>query len=179
MPKYLLTVLPPLTISQEIIELQKEIEARFGSVHAQKIPPHITVIPPFRCEEDALHRFIVKLIIFLNDRLTINLSVILENFQRFESRTLFVDVARNDALENFCKELKLLFNQQKIIKQRVEKHSFVPHITLANKDIKKREFKTAWENFKNREYRRSFTVERLTVLELVEQNWEVKTVITV
>ena len=87
--------------------------------------------------------------------------------------TLFVDVAKNDEFEMLCKELKILFNQQKIIKQRVEKHYFVPHITIANKDIKKRDFKVAWENFKEREYQREFSLKSLVVLKLIEKQWTV------
>lgn len=96
----------------------------------------------------------------------------LDNFQRFESRTLFVDVAKNEAFEGFCKALKLLFNQQKIIKQRAEKHYFVPHITLANKDITKRDFKKAWEIFKDRVYQRGFTLKEISILELKGGVWK-------
>tara|TARA_R110002111_G_scaffold82660_2_gene130094 strand:- start:213 stop:485 length:273 start_codon:yes stop_codon:yes gene_type:complete len=90
-----------------------------------------------------------------------------------------VDVAKNHSFEAFCKELKLFFNQQKIIKHRVEKHYFIPHITIANKDIKKRDFNTAWEGFKDRRYQRSFKLKRFVVLELVMQQWEIKTEIAV
>lgn len=174
MPKYFFAILPLSAISDEIIGLQKEIEARFGSVHAQKTPPHITVIPPFNCEEEQLSAFIRKLVLFLNDPSLIDIKIELDNFQRFESRALFVDVAKNEAFEKFCKELKLLFNQQKIIKQRVEKHYFIPHITIANKDIKKRDFKTAWDDFKTREYQRSFELKEIAALELKDGVWIVK-----
>ena len=84
-------------------------------------------------------------------------------------------MAKNETFEKLCKELKLLFNQQKIIKQRVEKHFFVPHITLANKDLKKRDFKTVWLDFKDRKYQRHFELNRLSVLELVGEKWKIKT----
>ena len=173
MPKYFLAVLSPLTILEEIIGFQKEIEETFGSIHAQKTPPHITVIPPFDCEEKKLHAFTEKAITFLNDMSIMNIKVELDNFQRFEGRTLFVDVAKNETFEKLCKELKLLFSKQKIIKQRIEKHYFIPHITIANKDIKKRDFKVAWENFKEREYRREFSLKSLVVLKLIEKQWTV------
>ncbi|MFT7084533.1 MAG: 2'-5' RNA ligase [Vicingaceae bacterium] len=178
MPKYFLAVLPPLVLSEEIIGFQKEIENRFGSIHAQKTPPHITVIPPFDCESEKMDNFIEKTTTFLNDISIVDVDIRLENFQRFESRTLFVDVAKNEVFEKLCKELKLLFNLQKIIKQRMEKHYFIPHVTIANKDIKKREFKAAWEDFKEREYQRNFKLKSFAILELVEKKWEVKTEIT-
>ena len=174
MPKYFLAVLPPKSISNEIVDFQKELERKFGCVHAQKAPPHITVVPPFDCSEEKLELFVTNIVGFLNDKSTIDTNIHLDSFQRFESRTLFVDVAKNEKFETFCKDLKTLFNRQRIMKKRVEKHYFVPHITLANKDIKKRDFKTAWTELKNREYQRSFTLTNLNVLELVKDNWFVK-----
>jgi len=177
-PKYFFAVLPTTPIVNEIIAFQKEIETSFGSIHAQKTPPHVTIIPPFNCGEGKLRDLIEKTSLFLNNISIIDLKIYLDNFQRFEGRTLFIDVAKNEPFENLCKELKLLFNQQKIIKQRVEKHFFIPHITIANKDIKKRDFRMAWEDFKKRNYQRGFNLETLTVLELVEEKWMVKTTIT-
>jgi 2'-5' RNA ligase len=171
MPKYFIAILPPISISNEIIEFQKEIELHFGAVHAQKAPPHITAIPPFSCTIEKLEEFKKTLLPFLADKSLDNVIIHLDNFQRFESRTLFIDIAKNEKFEKFCKELKLFFNSQKIIKQRIEKHYFVPHITLANKDIKKRDFKLVWEHFKNREYQRNFSLESLAVLELVDGKW--------
>jgi len=171
MPKYFLALIPPASISNEIIAFQKEIEAQFGAIHAQKAPPHITVIPPFNCEQEKLNSFIIELKGFLMSSHYSDITIALDNFQRFESLTLFVDVAKNEAFEKFCKAVKLLFKQQKIIKQRVEKHYFIPHITIANKDIKKRDFKQAWEVFKERSYRQSFRLSELYVLELKNGTW--------
>jgi len=177
-PKYFFAVLPTTTILNEIIAFQREIEANFGSVHAQKTPPHITIIPPFDCGEEKLWDFTEKTSLFLADKSIIDLKIYLDNFQCFDGRTLFIDVAKNEPFEKLCKELKLLFNQQKITKQRVEKHFFIPHITIANKDIKKRDFRIASEDFKKRNYQRSFDLKTLAVLELVEEKWVVKTTIT-
>ena len=173
MNKYFLAILPPEKIATEIVAFQKEIEDNFGAIHTQKTPPHITIIPPFECAPEKLSELTSMLALFLKGKATDDMIIELNNFQRFESRTLFVDVAKNDEFEMLCKELKILFNQQKIIKQRVEKHYFVPHITIANKDIKKRDFKVAWENFKEREYRREFSLKSLVVLKLIEKQWTV------
>ena len=179
MHKYFLAILPPDQISNEIVSFQKEIESRFGSVHAQKTPPHITIIPPFECDPEKLTELTSVFALFLKNKPTIDATIELNNFQRFESRALFVDVAKNETFENLCKELKLLFNQQKIIKQRVEKHSFIPHITIANKDIKKRDFKVAWADFKGQGYQRRFKLEHLALLEFVVGKWKVKATIIV
>ena len=173
MPKYLITVLPTTRISNEISLFQKNIEADFGAVHAQKVPPHITVIPPFDCDEEKIETLMITLSQHLSKPIS-QINIHLDNFQRFDNRTLFVDVAKNEPFEHFCISLKQLFNQQKIIKQRTEKHFFVPHITLANKDINKKDFKALWLQFMNKKYQRNFDLTSIVILELKEFKWEVK-----
>lgn len=172
MPKYFIAVLPPSSVAAEIIGFQKEIEELFGAKHAQKAPPHITVIPPFDCNLEKLQKLIRSIDNLINDKSIIDIHLKIDNFQRFEGRTLFADIAKNETFEKFCKELKLLFNQQKIIKQRVEKHYFVPHITIANKDIKKRDFQAAWTMFQDKKFQRDFTLQNLIVLELTDGAWK-------
>lgn len=177
MPKYFIAIIPPRIIYQEIVDFQKEIEKDYDAIHAQKAPPHITIIPPFDCIE----RKVEMLEQSISESFTQNHfkgTIRLTNFQRFESRTLFVDVEKNESFEKFCKNLKQLFLQQKIIKQREEKHFFVPHITLANKDINKRDFKTLWSVFSKKQYQNSFDLTHLSILELKGNRWFVKKEIT-
>ena len=173
MPRYLLCIIPPPTINSEIIGFQQEIENDFGAIHAQNAPPHITIIPPFDCTSEKLEQFKLTLKDYLKSRETQKIIIQLDGFQRFESRTLFVDVAKNEAFKQFCKSIKQLFNRQKIIKYREEKHFFVPHITLANKDLKKRDFKLAWEKFKSREYQENFKLDSLVMLQHDGNKWQI------
>ena len=168
----MLAILPPKHISDQIIGFQKELEVKFGAVHVQKVLPHITVIPPFDCEEQLAKDFIENLKGFLSSFDKKHL-IHLDDFQQFDMKTLIVDVAKNVPFERWCKEIKLFFNSQKIIKQRQEKHFFVPHITIANKDIKKRDLKLAWAEFKARKFQETFLLETLTLLKL-EDNWREK-----
>lgn len=169
--KYFIAVLPPSEIATEIIAFQKEIEVKYGATHAQKAPPHITLVPPFDAKKEVIMKLIEKV-----RRLQLEEKVIeikLDNFQSFDHRTLFVDVARNEQFEHFCKSIKRLFNEQKIIPQRIEKHFFVPHITLANKDLKKKDFKLAEQVFKEKQFNRSFPLQELAILKFVEKKWKI------
>ncbi len=173
MELWLLAILPPQIISKEILNIQKEIEEKYAAIHAQKAPPHITVIPPFKCEEKKLNSFIKGLSNFLVQSNMQKTRIHLDSFQHFESRTIFVDVAKNEKLLGLCKAIKLTFNSYKLIKQRVEKHYFVPHITIANKDLKKRDFKTAWQEFKSRSYQQAFDLETISLLRFNNGKWTV------
>jgi 2'-5' RNA ligase len=166
----MIVVVPPKLISEEIIGFQKEIEVKYGAIHAQNVVPHITIIPPFDCEQEKCEEFISSIMQFISSKESI-LEIHLDNFQQFDMKTLIVDIAKNVSFERWCKELKLLFNQHKLIKQRVEKHFFVPHITIANKDIKKSNFKLAWLEFKHREFQAKFKLENLSIL-VKNEKWE-------
>jgi len=174
MPRYFIAILPPTNIKGEIIEIQRELEKEYGAVHAQKTPPHITVIPPFEIEEEKMMIFKSALREYMKKENFPPRTIKLDDFQRFESRTLFIDVAKNTHLEQYCKKIKLFFLQQKMIPQRIDKHFFVPHITIANKDLKKREFRLAWEEYKNRNYKREIELKVLTVLKFNGIKWEVE-----
>jgi 2'-5' RNA ligase len=171
LPRYFIAILPPTNISHDVLSFQQQIEQEFQAVHAQKVPPHITIIPPFESDKEKLELFIHKLNVFLNEQKEQAIEIQLSGFQHFANRTLFVDVAKNVAFETFCKALKLLFNQQKIIKQRAEKHFFIPHLTIANKDLKKRDFKTAWEYFKKVNYEGSFKLNAISILQHDGEKW--------
>lgn len=175
--KFFIAILPPKKISKEILEFQKEIESNYGAKHAQKAPPHITVIPPFDANEVPIESLIKKLQLY--DFGGESIEIKLENFQTFDQRTLFVDVAKNERLEHFSKAVKLLFNHQKIIPQRQEKHFFVPHITLANRDLRKSDFKAVANEFKKRIYQRNFFLNQLSVLKLEGRKWELFEIINV
>ena len=70
MHKYFLAILPPEKIATEIVAFQKEIEDEFGAIHAQKTPPHITIIPPFECAPEKLPELTSMLALFLKEKAT-------------------------------------------------------------------------------------------------------------
>lgn len=168
--RFFIAILPPDAILYEVVAFQKEIETAYGSKHAQNAPPHITIIPPFEANLEEVEILIETLSKsnFYNNPI----EIYLDGFQNFDHRTLFVDVAKNEALERFSKVVKQLFNQQKIIPQRVEKHFFVPHITIANKDLKKKDFKFALLEFKQRDYQRKFLLTEIVVLRFEDRKWK-------
>lgn len=168
--RFFIAILPPDAILNEVVAFQKEIEKAYGSKHAQNAPPHITIIPPFEATVVEVETLIGVLSKSNLDNNSIDIH--LDGFQNFDHRTLFVDIAKNEALERFCKAVKQLFNQQKIIPQRVEKHFFVPHITIANKDLKKKDFKLALLEFKQRDYQRKFLLNEMVILRFEDRKWE-------
>ncbi len=171
MPKFFLAILPPDFISKEIIQIQKELGSLYLNDHSQKAPPHITIIPPFECDEEKLENFINSLPSFFLQKEYKDMSIQLNNYYFFDSRTLFIDVDRNESLIKLRREIKILFNQNRIIKGIEEKYDFLPHITIANKNINKREFIRLWESFRGRKFQASFTLKEMTLLKFEKDSW--------
>ncbi len=125
---------------------------------------------PVRPQENA--DFLAKEIVQLHQKNPKKMQIQLDDFQQFNSKTLFVDVAKNPTFEAFCKSTKLLFYHLRLVKYKDEKHFFVPHITIANKDLKKTDFKLAWLGFLQRKYQRNFDVLSLHLLVFEDGKWQ-------
>lgn len=160
MQRWFIAILPPSNISNEIISFQEELREQYGFSHALKTPPHLTIIPPFEASINQIDSFSTQ----LQDSHLPPFSLILDGFQAFHPRVIFVDVAQNQELRTFTKHVKSLFAAEKIVSNKGEKHSFIPHITIANRDLNNKHFKEIFPLFKTRPYNASFQVSSLYLL---------------
>lgn len=170
MPKFFFALFPPPSISEEIRSFQQELKEKYGFNHALKTPPHLTVIPPFHSETEKL--------ISISERIKQHnfkpFSIGLNGFQAFIPRVVFVDVARNNELNIFQKQLQQLLAEDRLITKKANKHDFTPHITIANRDLNNKTFKEIFPEFQKRAYRASFQANSIVLLELVNGIWKVK-----
>ena len=164
MKKWFFAILPPHSISAEIIAFQEELKEQYGFEHALKTPPHLTIIPPFQSEFHPLEQFCKQLESERFDPFVIQL----DGFEAFPPRVIFVDVARNELLNQFAKQVKAIFVSAKLVPNKGEKHAFAPHITLANRDLTNKTFKLIFPAFKPRAYQASFEVKSLYLLSFEE-----------
>ncbi len=170
MAKFFLAILPPQKVSDEIISFQKELAAEYGFYHALKTAPHLTVIPPFECEEEKL----LELSSLVKKQNFHSLSIKLNGFQAFVPRVLFVDVQRNEGLHFLQRKIRQMLIEEKMISKRMSKHEYVPHITLANRDLTNKTFKQIFPHFQNRNFQAVFQQNSITLLKHNGMSWETK-----
>ena len=167
---YFIAVLAPEVINEEVIRWKHFMRDRYGCTVALKSPAHITLISPFWMKTDlqpilqeTMNEFSATRAGFL---------ILLKNFGCFEPRVIFVGVENAEPLWLLQSDLEreLLSNESFIIKR--ETRPFRPHITVASRDLPKRNFAEAWEYFKNKTYRASFSVNGVTLLKHSGVKWE-------
>lgn len=169
---YFIAVLPPNEIQDEITKLKHEVAEKYGSKHALKSPPHITLHMPFKWKDKRFHE-LVEVVKKLNEQIK-PFEVQLKDFDFFEPRVVFVDVIENDKLrEQQKKVVDICRKQLKLDNANYRNRPFHPHITIAFRDLKKRMFYKAKQAFEGRGFSCGFPVEEVTLLKHDGTKWNV------
>lgn len=168
---YFLAIIPPSPFYDEATRLKHHFKDQYNSKASLNSPPHITLHMPFEWKEKKEGELIEKLTLFSKQYSSGDLS--LKNFNAFPPRVIYIDVVKNDWLENlqrdlhrFCKVELNLFNAN------YKEHPFHPHLTLAFRDLKKENFKKAWEEFKEKKFEATFPVTEIVLLKHDGKAWQ-------
>lgn len=168
---YLTAILPPQPLSEQVDTVRKECAAQFDVKAALKPPVHITLFRPFFIEAEREAQ-LIKLL----SPITYNhkpFEIVLENFDTFNSRVVFIRVLKNEALGNLQREISRIYNQNKIDPKEVKRNTvFHPHITIAYRDIPAAVFPALWAAYKNKKFKRVFTADHFSLLKHDGKKWQ-------
>ena len=179
-PLFFVALLPPQAIQDRVTEIKYYIAERYGSRHALKSPPHITLQPPFPWALDRLDELKRSLFSFAQSQA--EFSVTLDGFSAFPPRVIYVHVDRTEPLLTLHRDLiQHLKTTVNLVDPKETSRPFAPHMTVAFRDLTKQNFKLAWDEFKSRSSGASrsdslyfeFTASALTLLAHNGQRWEV------
>ena len=169
---YFIALIPPSPLKDEIQELKLEVKAKFNSSHSLNAPPHITLLSPFRLENEQTE----KLDKFLQDftqKIT-PFEVTLNDFYTFPPRVIFIDVDQSSELIKTQEKLEeLARSHSDLFNYNYAERPFHPHVTLAFKDLSKSNFYKAWDEFKDRGFEATFTADALHLLKHTGEKWKV------
>lgn len=168
--KYFIAIVPPTPVYEEADELKHYFNDRYQSKGALKSPPHITLHMPFLWKEKNEAKLMDKLKQFSIDHRTFPIE--LKNFDAFPPRVIFIHVVPGEflnelqtALTKFCKTELQLFHA------KYKDQPFHPHLTIAFRDLKKDQFKTAWKEFESKPFERAFLCESIALLKHDGKRW--------
>ncbi|PSN20394.1 2'-5' RNA ligase [filamentous cyanobacterium CCP5] len=179
--RYFVALLPPDSLQQEIQAIKREFQTRYGSKAALKSPPHITLYPPFLWPHhaDSLLHQALQVFAAQIDPVFIELS----GFGAFPPRVIYVDVLETPALMELQPILRDHLEQTiGIVNQRYfpgsdpppsQQRRFIPHMTVAFRDLKPASFRQVWPEFEHRSFQASFWVPELTLLIHDGQRWQI------
>ena len=167
---YYIALLAPDAINEDILRWKHFMRDRFGCIVALKSPAHITLISPFWMKTDLQSILDISINEFASTRESVSIS--LKNFDCFKPRVIFVQVERSEQLNSLKNDFEKHLSISDRFPIRGETRSFHPHITIANRDLHKKDFIEAWEYFKNKTYPARFVANGITLLQHSGIKWE-------
>ncbi len=169
--RFFVALLPPDFIQDEVRQIQSDFESRYSTRTTLKAPPHITLIPPFELSIDRIEVLQIELEKFAKTRspFTINLS----GFAAFPPRVIYLDIVPNPVLPDLYVDIAAtLANTLRIIDPYAAR-PFVPHMTVALRDLTPENFELAWAEFRDRKINFEFEAINLTLLAHDQQKWNI------
>ena len=169
---YFIALLPPPAVRQDIRRLQEYVPETYASKAALKSPPHITLQPPFTLAARDVPLLMQALAAVADMAPPVEIE--LSGLSAFTPRVVFLDVAAAPGLV----ELQLLLadrlqTQCGVAKKVSRRQHYHPHLTIAFRDLKRRQFGALWEEVRERPAHYAFTVTNLTLLWHDGKRWQV------
>lgn len=169
---YFIAIIPPEPVYGEALALKHHFENQYNSKAALNSPPHITLHMPFKWKESKEGKLIESLAAFSTTQHSFEIR--LNNFSAFEPRVIFIDVSKDEKLGTLQKQLKRFCKAElNLFNADYKEFAYHPHITLAFRDLKKPEFYSAWEAFKEKKFETTFNVDSIALLKHSGKEWKV------
>jgi 2'-5' RNA ligase len=167
---YFLAVVLPQAIDEKVLRYKQQMRETYGCKVGLKSPAHITLAPPFWMDE-AKEAALVQDIASLARSLSA-FSLTTANFSAFKPRSIFVALEENETLHSL-KKMSDAFFRGKDYNMKVESRPFHPHITIATRDLHKKDFWEAWPQFEKERLIESAAITGLSLLKHNGQKWDV------
>lgn len=168
---YFAALVAPRDIDQQVLKWKNFFKEQYRCIVALKSPAHITLIPPFWMDEELENDLINSINEFSVSKQ--KFQIILKDFAAFKPRVIYVDVLKNEILDRLQDSFSDFIDKQSKYPAKKEDHPFHPHVTLATRDLYKKDFYEAWEIFTKRKYQALWLVEGISLLKHNKKNWDV------
>lgn len=169
---YFLAIIPPSPLYEEALELKNYFKENYQSKASLNSPPHITLHMPFQWKQEKEEEMVQTFEKFSTSVKPFELK--LSGFGSFPPRVIYIDVEKNQNLETLHIELHRHCKRElNIFNASYKDKGFLPHLTLAFRDLKKPLFTKAWEEFEKKPYANSFKVDKFVLLKHNGKVWEV------
>lgn len=143
----------------------------YNSRGALKSPPHITLQPPFKWDEANISNLEQHLTNFASSRTPV--PVTLNQYGAFPPRVIYIDVLKTPELIALQSDLITYMESIGIYDPNTKTRTFVPHMTVAYRDLTKQNFKLAWQEFEHRQVNFEFGADNICLLLHDGQRWNV------
>jgi 2'-5' RNA ligase len=168
MPLCFIGIVAPDEINDQVMEWKNYMLQHFGCKVALRSPAHITLIPPFNLKKATEAQLETDIREFSSAQP--QFSIVLSNFSSFPPRVIFIDVEPSVQLKNLQKDIEAcVIGRGYPVNQSTR--PFHPHITIANRDLRKSDYCKAFSHFQSTPFKAVFTATHIDVLVSKPEGW--------
>jgi 2'-5' RNA ligase len=176
--RWFIALIPPQDMQDYANQVKQHFADQYASRQAFTSPPHVTLHPPFTIPTVEITETLNQLAAFAADRSPI--PVTLSGFGAFPPRVIYIQVLPTTELLAVQAEL-LVYCESRlgVVNSQTQTYPFVPHLTVAFRDLQADQFHLAWAEFAPRSLelqgqpidRYEFLADQLTLLRHDGQAW--------
>ena len=168
MPLYFIGIVAPEEINSRVTEWKNYMLQHFNCKVALRSPAHITLIPPFNLDRTEEALLTSDILGFASGRQPF--QVTMKNFSSFPPRVIFAGVEPSEELKNLQKDLEeYLVNKSYPVKKSAR--PFHPHVTIANRDLRKEDYQKAFNYFNSTTFGAAFTATHIDLMISKPEGW--------
>jgi 2'-5' RNA ligase len=171
MNMYFIAIVLPQELDEKVLHWKKYMQEKYHCKVGLKSPAHITIVPPFWLEANMEEALLNEVDLLAKDVHPFTIAT--NDFSAFKPRTIFIGVKKNQDLDNLKNKADLHFSDKEQYKIKIETRQFHPHITIATRDLFKKDFYESWPFFETREFKEEWIAGGLSVLRHNKKIWEV------
>ncbi len=171
MNMYFIAIVLPQDLDEKVLRLKKYMHEKYHCKVGLKSPAHITIVPPFWLEANMEEALLNEVDILANG--VQPFSIATNDFSAFKPRTIFVAVKNNQELDKLKSKADQHFSEKEQYKIKIETRQFHPHITIATRDLFKKDFYESWPFFEMKEFKEEWEATGLSILRHNKKNWDV------
>ena len=167
--KYFIAIVLRDEALAEAERIKHDLFLKFGIKGALRSPAHITLHRPFEWSEEKEALLREKLRAF---RFTEKLTIALRGWDSFSKRVVFVAVHADERLGQLHTGLKTFARRELgLLNEWEDERGFHPHVTVAFRDLKNKNFTPVWEFVSSFDFNHEMTVSGVSLLRL-EDKWQ-------
>ena len=168
---YFAALMLPEELNQKVLKYKHYMQERYECKVGLKSPAHITIIAPFWHDEEK-EKDLVRLVENISEH-GHPFLISTNNFSAFKPKTIFIALKENEHLNNLKRIADDLLSHEEGIRFKSEDRPFHPHITIATRDLFKKDFYDAWTHFAEKEFMEQWIAVGLSILRHNKKNWDV------
>jgi 2'-5' RNA ligase len=171
--RFFVALIPPEPVFSEIEEFKHYIIKKYGCRASLRSPAHITIYRPFVWKTEKR-----EVLINLFSEFSFNtFECRLNGFGFFpKNKVVFIEPEKSNRLLALYEDYSDFSSAHlNLVAEKQHERPFLPHITIAFRDVKKDVFDELVKEFSNKTYVRTFVADGLYLLEWKSSRWEVLT----